>query len=168
MVRRVRAQRPRRRHPKKNAKASTLHRAGGRARTRTRGAAASRRFDGHVVPPQTGPQEPQHQAHACQRLCCLEAIPMRKRRQSQGAARQRASKQRRDQRRCCMVSNNSTQRRCTGPGRIQGQEVVLPCSYGKGCVEMSLEAITKMRFTRILADCRFPMCSHRQENVAGF
>lgn len=43
--------------------------------TCTCGANSSGWFDGHVVPPQTGPQEPQHQAHTSQRLHRLQAIP---------------------------------------------------------------------------------------------
>lgn len=43
--------------------------------TCTCGADSSGWFDGHVVPSQTGPQQPQHQAHASQRLHRLQAIP---------------------------------------------------------------------------------------------
>lgn len=44
-------------------------------RTCARGANGSRGFDGHVVPPQTGPQEAQHQANAGQRPHRLQPVP---------------------------------------------------------------------------------------------
>lgn len=47
----------------------------GRGSTCARGAARSGRFDSHVIPPQTGPQEPQHQAHTRQRFNCLQTVP---------------------------------------------------------------------------------------------
>lgn len=47
---------------------------GGGTSTCTCGSHSSGRFDGHVVPSQTGPQEPQHQAHTSQRLHRLQTI----------------------------------------------------------------------------------------------
>ena len=48
----------------------------GRLGTCAGGSGVRGRFDAHVVPAQTGPQQPQHQADPSQRLHRLQPIPV--------------------------------------------------------------------------------------------